>query len=346
MTDTTAPISSVYIVEPDNQGWIIERLMRDLAQELSERGVATRIGPASSYAEEDVIYNSRYLTPFYDSRARVNSMFVTHIDDRIREAELRRSFGRFNSYVCISPHDAEFVSGIRGDGAGVIGIELPPRDESVRPIKLALFTARYEDKRKNEDWLIEYFRNKTPDARQRFILCFLGSDWERFCDRLAQIDMSFEVFRYSRELPNEYARYREVLAGCDVMLYLGFDGGAMSVYDAISVGVDVVAANASFHRGFGDGVRLFDTQADFFAELDRLCGQHESRQLALVNRTIRQYTGRLLDHWNACAGVTQPTEYVLPNKQVVEEFRQRYHKIGYSRLRSAAIRLLQYMSQR
>lgn len=346
MTDTTTPISSVYIVEADSQGWIIGRLMRDLVRALTERGIVTRIGPAGGYAEEDVVFNSLYLTPLYDPRARVNSMFITHIDDRIREAELRRSFGRFNSYVCISPHDAEFVSGIRGDGAGVIGIELPPRDLSVRPIRLALFTARYEDKRKNEDWLIEYLANRPAEARQRFILCFLGADWEGFCSQLAEIDVNYEIYRYSRVLPNEYGYYKEVLARCDAMLYLGFDGGAMSVYDAISAGIDVIATDISYHRGLGDSVRLFSNKQAFFDELDRISGQHESRQSALANRSVSQYASRLLDHWSVCAGVMQTTEHVLPNKQVVDEFRERYHKIGYSRLRSAAIRFIEYMSLR
>src|SRR5438045_2238467 len=99
---------SVFIVEHANQGWVIEWLMRDIAATLIARGISARIGLPSDYDGEEAIFNSRYLEPFHDQRAKVNSIFVTHVDDRIRELELRRTFALLNSFVCLSPHDAEF----------------------------------------------------------------------------------------------------------------------------------------------------------------------------------------------------------------------------------------------
>jgi hypothetical protein len=48
-------IKSVFIVEPDDQGWIIERLMRDIAADLNARGVVTRIGKGAEYRGEEVV---------------------------------------------------------------------------------------------------------------------------------------------------------------------------------------------------------------------------------------------------------------------------------------------------
>ena len=132
-------IRNVFIVEPENQGWIIERLMRDIAAELASRGIQTRIGKGNQYGGEDVIFNSRYLVALSETRARVNSLFITHVDDRMKEQELRASFGRFNSFVCMSPHDAGFVAALKGDSVGITGIELPARDLAVRPIRIAFF---------------------------------------------------------------------------------------------------------------------------------------------------------------------------------------------------------------
>src|SRR4051812_47915285 len=101
-------IESVFIVEEVDNGWIIERLMRDIAAELNARGVTARVGLARDYAGETVLFNSRYLTPFFDKRAAVNALFVTHIDDKIREMELKTRGRAFNSLVCMSPQEADF----------------------------------------------------------------------------------------------------------------------------------------------------------------------------------------------------------------------------------------------
>jgi hypothetical protein len=337
-------IRSVFIVEPANQGWIIERLMRDIAAALVEQGIAARIGHASNYAGEDVIFNSRYLEPFRDPRAQVNSLFVTHIDDRLRERELRRTFGSFDSYVCLSPHDAEFVAGLKGDSQGVIGLELPPRDLTVRPARLGLFSACYADGRKNQKWITDYFRSP-PDARRAsFILVFLGDGWEKFSRDMAAQDLNYEIYRYSRNLPGEYQLYKEVLPSLDALIYLGFDGGAMSVYDGVGAGIDLILTNQSFHRGLDDSATLVDNRDDFFAVMDRLHARVANRRAMLDARSVDNYVDHLLVHWEALLK-SNPVEHSRPREprmvsqvSVVQEFRSRYKPLGYSRLRSALIR--------
>lgn len=341
-------IRSVYIVEPEGQGWIIERLMRDVAGELGSRGITTRIGKGTGYAGEDVVFNSRFLTALADERARINSLFITHVDDSSKERELRASFPRFNSFVCLSPQDADFVTALKGDGCGVIGIELPPRELGVRPIRLAMFSARYEDGRKNEQWIADYFRDKTSEHRSAFVFCFLGWGWESFCATLAGLEMNYEIYRYSRYAPGEYELYKEALITADALIYLGFDGGAMSVYDAINAGVDVLASNGSFHRGLGDSVALFNDRDEFHRELDRLQARHAGRVTALQQRSIVAYTDRLLTHWNSLvtndpARQSEPA-MIVPGeleRQTLETFRGRYKRMGISRIRSVLIRWLQ-----
>lgn len=339
------PIRSVFIVLGEDLGWIIERLMHDIAGALRQRDIAVRIGNASEYAGEEVVFNARYLAPFRDARARVNALFVTHIDDRIREAELRRTFGKFDSYVCMSPHEADFVAGLKGDPAGVAGIELPPRDLSVRPVRLGLFSACYPDGRKNEDWITAYFDQRPPAHRNSFTFCLMGADWEGFCGKLAARDLNFELYRYARALPGEYQLYKEILPGLDALIYLGFDGGAMSAYDAASAGIDLILTNVSYHRGVDQNSDMLDGREDFFAALDRLHGQVAARSAMLTARSVDAYAGRLLVHWNALAGVEQAnvgtlTSEVTADSSVVSEFRNHYKPLGFSRIRSALIRLL------
>ncbi|HUQ11798.1 MAG TPA: hypothetical protein VM146_15895 [Steroidobacteraceae bacterium] len=345
------PIRNVFIVEPENQGWIIERLMRDIAGELAARGVPTRIGKGSQYDGEDVIFNSRYLVALSEARARVNSLFITHVDDRVKEQELRASFGRFNSFVCISPHDAEFVAALKGDPLGIAGIELPARDLTVRPTRIAYFSARYADGRKNEQWILDCFRDRSAEERAAFVFCLLGWDWETFCEKLAGLQMNYEVYRYSRSVPGEYLLYKEVLKTADVLIYPGFDGGAMSVYDALNAGIDVLASDISYHRGLGDAVTLFTNQEEFAANLDRLLKRQFDRLQALRNRSIQAYVDKLLAHWSLVidagsakqGGAAPATPEMSANRQqTLQSFRAHYKPmLSPTRIRSFLIRWIQ-----
>jgi hypothetical protein len=341
-------IQSVYIVEPINYGWIIERLMRDIAGALRERGIATRIGPSEGYQGEDVLFNSRFLVALSDGRAPVNSLFITHIDDKFKELQLRASFRSFNSFVCMSSQDANYLAALKGDRDGVVGIDLPTRDLSVKPIRLAMFSAWYEDGRKNEQWITEYFQDKPAACRENFVFCFMGWGWEKYCARLGEMEMNYEIYRYSRFTPGEYGLYKEVLATMDALIYTGFDGGAMSIYDAINAGIDVIAPNLSYHRGLGDSVSLFDDRAGFHRELDRLHRKNTGRKESLQSRSVAAYTSHLLAHWNSLLQETlSPTDRVaaIPigeqAAQTLQLFRRHYNGLSLTRIRSALISVAQ-----
>lgn len=343
---TYRPVSSVYIVEPQDHGWIIERLMRDIATELERLGVTARIGPRAGYEGEDVIFNSRFLIPLSDTRARVRSLFITHLDDQVKEMELRSRAPQFNSLVCLSGQEADFISGVLQDRAGVIGIDLPARDLVVAPLRLALFTARYEDHRKNEQWLLDYFMDKGREHKDNFVICLMGWGWEPFCATLSELEMNYEIYRYSRFTPGEYGMYKAVLPSMDCLAYLGFDGGAMCVYDAVAAGVDVLATDISYHRGLGDSVSLISDREDFHREMDRLHAHNLGRKAALEARSIQNYVARLLSHWNAVANVGAASDMtpVAPSQAeqaAMQFFRAHYKPIGLSRLRSFVIRALQ-----
>lgn len=352
-------IESVYVVEPGNEGWIIERLMREISGELNKRGVATRFGPARDYCGEDVIFNSRYLVPFTDSRALVNSLFITHVDDVVKEFELRSRAGRFNSLVCMSGQEADFVAGLVGDRTGVVGIDLPARDLTVAPIRLALFTACYEDGRKNEKWILDYFRSKGREYKDNFIICLMGWGWEPFCATLGQMEMNYEIYRYSRLTPGEYGMYKAALSTMDYLAYLGFDGGAMCVYDAVATGIDVIATDISYHRGLGPTVSLVSGQDTFFEQMDRLHALNTGRKSALAARSVVEYVNKLLPHWNqvasggradagsvAAPATVHDTALTEAETAALKLFRGHYKSVGFSRARSFAIRCLQILRAR
>lgn len=329
---------------------IIEKLMSDIAIEIKAQGIECNIGKEENYNGEDVFFNSRYLTANIKKDALVNSIFVTHIDDCIKEKELVSKLKKFNSVVCMSPHEEHFVESLVTRKGKVIGINLPPREIKIRPIRLSLFSERYNDGRKNEKWLLEYFKERKPSIRQYFCINFLGHNWESFSSDLAKLDLNYEIFRYSRSMPAEYDLYKENLSRSDYLIYLGDDGGAMSIYDAINVGIKIIAPNASYHRGLGDSLSLFNSKEDFFNIMDMITKQAINRHEGLQKRSIENYSKDLVNHWKSVLNgsfsktlnQTNTDEDIQNNKkEILNEFRSRYKLIGLSRIRSILIRLVQ-----
>ena len=344
-------LRSVYIVDTQN-GWVIEQLMMDIADVLRSRGIETRTGSREDYEGEDVLFNARYLSARPSKRAKINSLFVTHVDDKIKELELRARLGSFNSVVCMSPQEAGYVGALAGSHAGIIGIELPARDLKVRPTRLGMFSAWYEDGRKNEHWITDYFSSKSARCRQSFVFCFIGCGWERFCARLADMDMNYEITRYSRSTPGEYEIQKEALGTLDALIYLGFDGGAMSIYDAMNVGIEAIVPNVSYHRGLCESLRLFDDRDGFFGELDRLYALHEERALGLQRRSVERYTDHLVTHWTSLLHDGLPSSGRVgafgpssAETQALRAIRNNYKKLSFVRVRDAFLRLAESVAE-
>lgn len=344
-TKCQSKIKSVFIVEIENQGWIIEKLMRDIAEELEFLGISVSIGKSKQYSGEDVIFNSRWMSGYHDNRAKINSLFITHLDDKSKAFQLKTQAKNYSSLVCLSPHSARKARELIGRDDGVIGLNLPPRDLDVRPIKIAYMSRFYPDKRKCEDWIIEYFSSHNPKANQSFVFSFLGHLWGQFLLKLEDLGLNFEFVRYAFEMPGEYAQYKERLSQNDYLIYLGIDGGAMSVYDAIAAGVKVICTDDCYHRELPNSVVTFKTKGEFFAILDRI---HESRleiEQVLQQRSVKNYAQGLLDHWDSLLGFNglviddEIREDQL--KKVVEDDAAAtfyYSPMTFGRLRAALVR--------
>jgi hypothetical protein len=336
-------IKSVYIVEPINRGWIIEKLMLHISAELTVRGLAVEIGPSANYSSQDVIFNSRFLTPFFHHKAKVNSLFISHIDDKLRELELKALFKKFNSFVCLSPEDAHFARGLKGSPGGVFGINLPSLHLDINPIRIAIFSSRYDDGRKNESWIFDYCKSCSDEFKRSFILCFIGDNWANFCDDLSKIDINYEIYRYSISMPNEYEFCKKNLQSMDFLIYPGFDGGAMSVYDGIVSGLNILASNISYHQYLSDEIILFNNKTEFHDELNKLIFKVIARRDSLVSRNISNYVEKLLDHWNSIASGTSQQEDDLCDldSKTLNKYRKNYKKITLRRIGSTLIRLAQ-----
>ncbi len=349
-------INSVFISEPIHVGWIIEKLMRDLVSKLTDLGIKVRIGKIIEYGGEDVVFHSRYLYATPVEEAKLNSIFVTHIDDKLKEIEIRSEFDKFDSFVCCSQHDAEFLKGLGCNESKLLGNNLPHRGGVLKPQKIAIFSECYKDGRKNEDWLLDYFAKAPSCARSGIVLCLIGYNWENYCHKLADMGMSFELYRYDRSMPSEYEIQKNILSEMDYLIYPGFDSGAMCVYDGIMAGTKLIVADNSYHKGLGGNVRLFKNKSEFFICLDEVIELYQQRVNVLNERSIDKYVENLLHHWeallakniiliNSTAKNTDVSESKFDNLNEVRFFRSHYKKISIRRLAASLYRLIKKITR-
>lgn len=324
---------SVFIAEPMNMGWIIEKLMRDLAQELIRIGVKVRIGEDKDYAGEEIYFHSRYLYSAKNKNAKINSLFVTHIDDFGKEFEIKSKFDDFDSFVCMSPFDAEFLVELGCPRRKVIGLNLPHRGGVFKPLKFAIFSAFYSDGRKNEAWLVEYFRTR-PNNCKDLIINILGEGWGQVVNELRKLDVSTSWLDYSRSLPGEYELLKSELSNNDFLLYMGFDGGAMCFYDGVNANLKLIIPKDGYHIGYPDSEYYFENKSDFFEILDGIFEGNQRRKDFIQSRSIEVYASTLLGHWRGDNGIV--SEISISN--VLQARRATYHKLNFRRFFSSIFR--------
>lgn len=326
---------NVFILESFNEGWIIENLVRDIANQLKLCGISVRIGNASEYNAEEIVLHSRalYFKPL--SAAKVNSVFITHVDNKLKEIEIKDIGKRANSLICMSPHNARILRSFGIDANKVIGIDLPHRGGNVRRPRIGIFSAFYDDGRKNENWILDYFKSIRKEERSNFIMCFIGQDWEKFCLSLASLGISYEVYRYDRSMPGEYEAQKDIISKLDYLLYPGFDGGAMSLYDGIEANINMIFSDQCYHKGIEAlDFSLFQDQESFFKMMNGISDKVKSRNQILQSRSIENYCNDLISHWNSLLSddITHSTKYSYDNLQdseiELENYRFHYKSLG------------------
>jgi hypothetical protein len=220
---------------------------------------------------------------------------------------------------------------------------------SIRPLKFAVFSARYEDGRKNEDWILPYLKQLPQDLRDGVIICLFGYNWETFCGELAKIGASYELYRYDRSLPGEYDFQKEILAGANYLLYPGFDGGAMCVYDAISAGVSLIVSEVSYHKNLMPNAKTFTTKDEFYKRMDEALLEYSERIKVMEERSISKYVDNLFNHWQTIISMKMEdgsiknkcdTKAVIANKDQVDFYRLHYKPLTLRRISSTLFRMV------
>ena len=338
----TKPLfDSLYILEPKNYGWIIERLMRQISIELGNRGVNVSIGSIKEYKGQDIILHSRYLSAFKILGPKINSLWVTHFDDYLKIVRIKQLIPAFDSIINMSPDDDNNLRTHCDLPYYSVGINLPTSIVSIKPLDFVVFSACYPDGRKNESWIHEFCSNMTIEKKRVIKFTFLGWGWSRTAEILDRLEVNYEIVHFARDTPNEYLMYKQFLIKKDVMLYLGFDGGSMSLYDGIELGLEIILPKLSYHIGADQFVSFFEKKEEFFLLINNKIENHLDRLNFLESRSIKMYCEELICHWNDFLDIKNGNS--LTKKKIIIQKREIYKStirpLNIERIRSSLIRL-------
>ena len=315
-----------------SDNWIMGKIASDIQNVAQNMGVVCNRGKYEDYNGEEICYHIAYQEAEPFKGAKHNSVFYTHLNDSLQEKNLVSIKDKFDSFICMSPEDAQFMIELGFDPKKVYGRTLPVRNTYIKPISIGIFSACYPDGRKNEKWLIDYCRENPAAQCVNFV--FIGPGWGRVVEELESLNCSSEWHNVSRKLPFEYQFQQNKLAGLDYYIYMGMDGGAMGTYDAYAQDVQLCVTFDGFHKSIPDLDYSFDNNDTFNEQLSRIVEKHVRRLDFFKYNTADNYVEWLMGVWNGKA----PEELSVDDKRclsygsVAEKKRTQYYGLNLARI--------------
>lgn len=320
---------SVYLsIAGVDPGWIIGKILDDIQNHLHAKGVACRSGSPSEYDGEDICYHLGYAYAKPRNRAKVNSVFITHIDDVLKEKLLLSIKDDFDSFVCMSSDDRNYLIELGLDPKKVFGPTLPVRNDYIKPLSLGIFSSCYDDGRKNEAWLLKFAKSNIDASLLNYV--FIGSSWAKFLKEFSDLGCSFEWHNANRNLPYEYQFQQEKLSRLDYYFYLGFDGGAMGSYDGYAYGNKLILISESYHLDMPRVDYPITSYRDFEKIFSSIAKDQRTKLDFFHSNSVKSYVEKLEKIWlNQSIGNLALDEN---NTSILKKRRSQYKPLSLIRL--------------
>ncbi len=317
-----------------SHNWIMGKIADDIQKNAEILGFSCRCGKTEDYQGEEICYHLNYAIAKPIKQARHNSVFYTHLNDVFQELNIVEEKDSFDSFICMSPEDSQYLIELGFDKSKVYGRVLPIRNSYIKPISIGIFSACYPDGRKNEQWLIDFCKNNEKARYANFV--FIGQGWDKVVKELESFDCSYEWHNVSRKLPFEYQFQQNQLSQLDYYIYMGMDGGAMGTYDAYAQCVPLCVTFDGFHKAIPDIDYQFDNKQTFFNELDRIVSKHYSRLSFFSTNNPENYVKWIIDVWQDKGEniITEVDKNCLSYDSVAAKKREQYYTPTFKRFKN------------
>lgn len=294
--------SSVEIIlDPNSQGWILDKISTKLQTEFFALGVNCSVLSKPKYESSVVfwIHYSDKTINFSETRdyKGISSALVTHVDDSLKLARIRKLYLQGIDLVFMSKEHAHNIASSIGMNLPAFNILIGSDLAVPRNIfKVGIVSRCYPDGRKNEHWLLEF---ATKGLLENVELTIIGSGWGKVIKNLRNLGVSVLVLDGHE---NPYPIYSEILraqADFDLFLNFGFDEGSLGALDAFLLKTDLLVSFHGFHIEFNL------TEESYVLDLDDACVKFESKKEKFFSdqESLRQWSWStmaidLLRHWD------------------------------------------------
>jgi len=234
---------SVEIVVEES-GWIVDVLARKCFEELCQQENLYEVSYSNSLASEgkDIYIHFIYLNAKI-IRGAINIVYVTHVDRWFKAFRLVR-LARENVYfVTMSEDTLKLVkkyTGVEGVFAQVPESIHFKSTQSNRKIHFGIFSLLYPDNRKGND-AIENFLAYSSSQNQNVEITVYGKGWENLLANFPKLKINYYNNDFDIEL------YTGLLKKCDYVIYFGNDEGAISILDASTLDLPIIAISQGYH---------------------------------------------------------------------------------------------------
>ena len=242
-------------------GWILYDYAAKLAEHLRPhvREAAVGFQQAGGY---DVTFHVNYAGLRKIQAPGLHCTMVTHIDtaDKFNLVRSQAMAGVWG--FCMSEETSRRLNTLSGLNR-FVSFAPPAMLPAERQRLTVLISGRlYDDGRKNESWVIDFFRAFKP---QDLIVLVMGAGWEGPLEGLKRDGYAVQhVAQFDRPL------YVDWLRAADHLLITGNDEGALSTLDAMLFGVVPIVTAQGYHLEQEGELITYVTHAQLMAVAARL----------------------------------------------------------------------------
>lgn len=282
------------------RGWIIEAIGKQWYEFFLDSLCNSKI--EINYGEPrigaDVYFHFIYLNAKPVIGAR-NIVYVTHVDYFAKGLVLLKLAMQGVEFVTMSVQTKDLVERFV---PGVVVYCVTPsslhfietnKTQNKRLI-FGLFFRIYPDKRKNNEQLASLIR-LVEDNPNNSSLIIYGSGFEKYINKMNGDNISYDNSHFSVDA------YRAYLTRCDYVVYLGTDEGAISVLDAATLGIPVLATKQGYHKDITlpKGSMLFKDGKDVIVAIKNMLNSYAQKSVMInpakiIHQSPRPFTRRYL----------------------------------------------------
>ena len=310
--------------------WIVGHIFKDLQFELLKNGIQCSFGSSDEYNNQEICFHVGWAYSKPELKANKNFLFITHLDDKLKERHILSSKDLYDGFITMSKSDADYLFTLGFDKSKIHGIDLPVRNKYIKPLSLGIFSACYPDGRKNENWIIDFLTNK--DLNKYLNLIYIGPGWGNHISQLEKLDISFEWHCASRDLKSEYEFQQRKLINLDYYFYLGNDGGAMGTYDAYANNIALLITNQSYHKSIPDARYRFNNFDQFTLNMEEIINKHIKKVNFFEDKGIENYTHKIINIFSGQKNTTifKETNYKhqkISLKRILSSINRKFYKL-------------------